>query len=385
MIMFIFSRPSFAAKVQELLDLADVRIDGDRSWDIQVHDARFYARVLTEGAMGLGESYMDEWWDCRQLDEFFHRVFLTRLPERVKVVPSIVWAKFVSRLKNLQTRAGSRAIAQRHYDLKTELYESFLDPYNQYTCAYFKDTEDLNRAQERKLDLICRKLNISQEDRVLDIGCGWGGFAKFAAQRYGCHVTGISISREQVTYAIEFCQGLPVTILQKDYRDLKEHSFAKQFDKILICGMIEHVGYKNYRTLMKVVESCLKDDGMFLLQAIGSNVSMTTMETNPWFGKYIFPNSMLPSLKQLTTATEGVFVVEDIHNFSAHYDKTLMAWSANFENNWPKIEHYFDRRFYRMWRYYLLSCAGGFRARDTQLWQIVYSKKGVPGGYVAPR
>ncbi|MBI4427833.1 MAG: cyclopropane fatty acyl phospholipid synthase [Ignavibacteriales bacterium] len=383
--MFIFSRPLFKTRAQDLLALADVRINGDRRWDIQIHDERFYGRVLTEGAMGLGESYMDEWWDCRQLDEFFYRIFSARLEEKVKGVPTVVWAKIVSRLKNLQTRAGSKNIAQRHYDLKAELYESFLDPYNQYTCAYFKDTEDLKLAQEQKLDLICQKLNISSQDKVLDIGCGWGGFAKFAAQRYGCSVTGVSISREQVMYAREFCKGLPVTILKQDYRDLTEPSFTKQFDKILVCGMIEHVGYKNYRRLMKIIESCLKDNGIFLLQTIGSNVSMTTMETNPWMGKYIFPNSMLPSLKQLTTASEGLFVAEDIHNFSVHYDKTLMAWSDNFEKNWPKIESHFDRRFYRMWRYYLLSCAGGFRARDTQLWQIVYSKRGMPGGYVSVR
>ena len=383
--MFISSKPVFETKVRELLSLADVQVNSSRPWDIQVHNARFYRRVLTEGPMGLGESYMDGWWDCDNLDQFFDKVLSAHLEEKVKFLPGVILPRVISRLLNLQTRTGSKKIARRHYDLSPELYMSFLDPYNQYTCAYFKDTDDLNRAQEQKLELICRKLNISSNDKVLDIGCGWGGFAKFASQRYGCSVTGISISSEQVHFAREFCKGLPVTILELDYRDLMASVYERQFDKVLICGMIEHVGYKNYRQLMKAVNHCLKDEGLFLLQTIGRSVSATTTDINPWFAKYIFPNSMLPSLRQLSTAVERLFVVEDVHNFSAHYDTTLMAWKSNFEKNWAQIQSRYDERFYRMWRYYLLACAGGFRARDTQLWQIVFSKKGVKGGYESLR
>ncbi len=283
-----------------------------------------------------------------------------------------------SLLTNQQTRIRSKKVAQEHYDLSPELYESFLDPYNQYTCGYFKDTNNLNEAQEKKLDLICRKLQLSDRDKVLDIGCGWGGFAKYAAKHYGCHVTGITISDEQAQYAREYTQGLPVEIKLIDYRDLSE-----KYDKILVCGMIEHVGYKNYRTFMKVVHNALKDDGLFLLHTMGGNHSVRG--TDPWINKYIFPNGMLPSIKQIGKSIEGLLVMEDWHNFGTNYDKTLMAWFENFHKGWPNLKDKYGNRFYRMWKYYLLSCAGSFRARRIQLWQIVLSKHGVPDGYISVR
>ena len=278
----------------------------------------------------------------------------------------------------MQSKLRSRKVAKKHYDLSPALYESFLDPYNQYTCGYFKDTNDLNKAQEQKLDLICKKLKLSSKDKVLDIGCGWGGFAKFAAEKYGCQVTGISISEKQVNYARKFCQGLPVTIINSDYRDLKG-----TFDKILVCGMIEHVGYKNYQSLMKIVHRRLKPDGLFLLHTLGRNISKTTGD--PWMLKYIFPNSMPPSIKQLTEAMEGLFVVEDLHNFGQYYDPTTMEWFRRFDKNWDSIKHNYDERFYRMWKYYLLSGAGAFRSRITNLWQFVLSKRGIRGGYESIR
>jgi cyclopropane-fatty-acyl-phospholipid synthase len=371
--------------IQSLLSMADIKIDGDRPWDIRIRDERFFRRVLADPTVGLGESYMDGWWECKSIDQLFYKILTARLDEKVKNHPRLLLHRFMSRLVNLQTRARSLKIAEKHYEFSTDLFLSFLDPYNQYTCGYFKDTEDLNKAQELKLDLICRKLKITSSDEVLDIGCGWGGFAKFASERYGCHVTGISISSEQVEYAKEFCKGKNVAIVKSDYRDLPVEGNRQRYDKVLICGMIEHVGYKNYRLLMKIVRHCLKDAGLFLLHTIGRNVSATTMTTNRWLAKYIFPNSMVPSMKQLSAAAEGLFVIEDLHNFRAYYDNTLMAWSKNFEKNWDKIKSAYDDRFYRMWQYYFLSCAGGFRALDTQLWQIVFSKHGVVGGYESVR
>ena len=278
----------------------------------------------------------------------------------------------------MQSKSRSKEVAEKHYNLSSDLYMSFLDPYNQYTCGYFKDTDDLNKAQEQKLDLICKKLRLSSKDRVLDIGCGWGGFAKFAAERYGCHVTGITISDEQIKYTEKFCKGLPVTIVKSDYRD-----FKGKFDKVLVCGMIEHVGYKNYGTIMKMVHRCLKDDGLFLLHTVGSNTSVRFID--PWMAKYIFPNSMLPSIRQIAGAIEGLFIVEDLHNFGAYYYKTLMGWFKNFNKNWDKIKAKYDERFYRMWTYYLLCCAGTFRSRKNQLWQIVFSKNGIKNGYKSIR
>jgi cyclopropane-fatty-acyl-phospholipid synthase len=279
---------------------------------------------------------------------------------------------------NLQTTRRSRVVARRHYDLGNDLFLSFLDPYNQYSCAYFKETEDLNEAQVKKLKLIGEKLKLSSKDRVLDIGCGWGGLAKFAAETYGCHVTGISISDAQVAYATQLCRHLPVNIIKSDYREI-----TGTFDKVVSCGMMEHVGHKNYRTLMKIVRRCLSDEGLFLLHTIGRNTTATYID--PWFHKYIFPNSVLPSAPQLTAAAEGLFVIEDWHNFGPYYSKTLGAWHRNFLRNWHLIENRYGETFRRMWEYYLLSCAGAFQARGMQLWQIVFSKEGILGGYSSIR
>ncbi len=365
---------------------ADITVNGNRPWDITVHDERFFNRVLSGGSIALGESYMDGWWDAPSVDEFMTHILGAKLHEKVKPTLSLLLTYLKAQVINLQSKSRATIVVEKHYDLSNELYASFLDPYNQYTCGYFKDTDDLNVAQEQKLDLICRKLQLTKDDRVLDIGCGWGGFAKFAAERYGVHVTGITISKEQLTYAKEFTKGLPVEIRFQDYRDLNpstELGAGEQFDKVLICGMIEHVGYKNYRTLMETVRRSLSDNGLFLLHTIGYNFS--TVSGDAWMDKYIFPNGMAPSTVQISKACEHLFTMEDWHNFGTYYDQTLMAWFKNFDAAWPKLKAKYDERFYRMWKYYLLACAGVFRSRDCQLWQIVLSKNGVVGGYRSVR
>jgi len=360
--------------IQQLLSQAGVEINGSAPWDIQVHHPGFYRRVIIQGTLGLGESYMDGWWSCKAVDQLFDKLLSAELHKKVSVPLREKASILVNRLLNMQTRSRSMKLVDEHYNPDSEIILSFLDPYNQYTCGYFKETNDLNKAQEQKLDLICRKLKMSPDDRVLDIGCGWGGFARFASERYNCEVTGISISNEQIEYAKKFCVGLPVTFVKSDYRDLRG-----SFTKVLICGMIEHVGYKNYRTLMQTVYDCLEDDGLFLLHTIGGNTSVTS--NDPWIAKYVFPNSMLPSARQITAAVEGLFVLEDLHNFGEYYDPTLMAWHENFKRNWPSIKGRYDERFFRMWTYYFLHLAGSFRTRKNQLWQFVFSKKGIPGGY----
>lgn len=364
--------------VEEMLKKADVTIGGNRPWDITVKDERLFNNVLHTGTLGLGEAYMDGWWDTPALDQFFYTVISADLEKDIKRNLHTLLMLIRARLVNMQSRKGSLRVAREHYDLSTELYMSFLDPYNQYTCGYFKGTDDLNVAQEQKLDLICKKLQLKPGDRVLDIGCGWGGFAKYAAEHYDVSVTGITLSKEQLAYAKEFTKGLNVALHLQDYRDLKG-----TFDKILVCGMIEHVGYKNYREIMEVVYRNLADNGLFLLHTIGYDRSIHT--TDPWIEKYIFPGGMPPSVVQIGKAIEGLFLMEDLHNFGSDYDKTLMAWFKNFDAAWPKLRGTYDERFYRMWKYYLLSCAGAFRARDIQLWQIALSKNGVPGGYTSVR
>ncbi len=363
----------FKQQIEALLAGADVRVGGSRPWDITVHNESLYQRVMAKGSLGLGESYMDGWWDCLELDQFFDRVLSADLDKKVRN-----WRFAIEHLKaklfNLQKKSRAFQVGKHHYDLGNDLYSYMLDQSMSYSCAYWKGASTLEEAQEAKLDLIARKVHLKAGMKVLDIGCGWCGFARHAAEKYGARVVGITVSEEQAKLGRERCKGLPVEVRLQDYRDLQD-----QFDRIVSVGMIEHVGSKNYRTFMEIASRCLKDGGLFLLQTIGSNKSVAKCE--PWIEKYIFPNGMLPSIKQLSTAFEELLVVENWHNIGPDYDKTLMAWFANFERNWGKLKHMYDERFYRMWKYYLLACAGSFRARKNQLWHIVLSKGGVKGGW----
>lgn len=355
--------------IEQLLSGAGVRINGPAPWDIQVRDERFFARVLKEKSLGLGESYMEGWWDCKRIDECICRLLKGNLEEKVRGNLRTFLFYLCARAFNLQSPSRADIIARRHYDTDNDLFLSFLDTHNQYSCAFFQETDDLTEAQQKKLDLICRKIELQPGDHVLDIGCGWGGFARYAAGNYGCEVTAVNISEEQIRYASESCRNLPVKVLREDYRRIEG-----TFDKIVSVGMFEHVGQKNYRTFMQVASRCLEDDGIFLLQTIGSNVSRVNCE--PWINRYIFPNGMLPSIAQIGRAVEDLFVIEDIHNLGPHYEKTLLAWNDRFQKAWPRFAEKFDGTFKRMWEYYLLSCAGAFRARHIQVWQVVMTKPG---------
>jgi len=357
--------------IRGLLEEADVEVNGSRPWDIQVHDQRFYHRVLREVELGLGESYMDGWWDCEAIDQFITRVLSADLDQKIRGNLKIFWHVLRSRLFNLQTPARAFEVGEKHYDLGNDLYRAMLDKRLNYTCGYWRKAGNLDDAQEAKLDLVCRKIGLKPGMDVLDIGCGWGAFAKYAAEEYGAEVLGITISKEQVALGNQLSEGLPVEIRLQDYRDVEG-----QFDRVISIGVMEHVGVKNYRTYMDVVDRTLKPGGIGFFHTIGDNTSQSG--TNSWTNKYIFPNGMLPSIAQLATAMEGLFVVEDWHNIGPDYDPTLMAWHENFEAAWPDLNLDYDQRFYRMWRYYLLSSAGGFRARHSQLWQVVFTRIGDP-------
>lgn len=359
-----------SAMLQGMFERAGVTINGDQPWDIRIHDDRWYRRVLREKNLGLGESYMDGWWDCGQIDEMIHRLLRGGLDDQLKGGVRYLAGFLPQIFFNLQSRARCRLVAIRHYDIGNDLFFSFLDPYCQYSCGFFEGTDDLDKAQRNKLALIGKKLSLSASDQLLDIGCGWGGLAYYAASHYGCRVTAANISQEQLRSARELCKNLPVDFHEGDYRTLKG-----RFDKIVSVGMFEHVGRKNYRTFMEVAHRLLKDEGVFLLHTIGSNISRAHCDR--WITRYIFPNSMLPSLRQISRAAERFFVIEDVHNLGLHYDKTLMAWNERFQRAWPLLQERYGSRFKRMWEYYLLSCAGAFRARSAQLWQIVMTKEGV--------
>jgi len=364
-------------RVESLLDGTGVHIDGDLPSDVQVRDGRLYARAIAHGSLGFGEAYMDGWWDAEDLDEFLFRLLRAHVDEQIgNLEDTALYLR--STLLNLQRGRRAFEIGKAHYDLGNDLFRAMLGKRLVYSCGYWKDAKDLDDAQVAKLDLICRKLGLQAGMRVLDIGCGWGETLKFAAENYGVSGVGVTVSREQARFAVELCRGLPIEIRVQDYRDVSE-----RYDRVLSIGMFEHVGVKNYPTYFQVARRCLEDDGLALLHCIGSNTS--TNHADPWISKYIFPNSMLPSAAQIGAACEGLFVIEDWHNFGADYDPTLMAWRGNFEAAWPRLRDNYDERFYRMWRFYLSASAAVFRARRNQLWQIVQSPHGVPGGYRALR
>ncbi|MEL7937064.1 cyclopropane fatty acyl phospholipid synthase [Pseudomonas delhiensis] len=358
---------------RSLLQQAGLGLDGRQPWDMRLNHPGVPQRALAQGNLGLGEAYMYGDWDCDQLDEFFARLLRSGVVDQVSPATLILHA-LQARLCNLQTAQRAWAVGERHYDLGNDFYAAMLDPRMTYTCGYWKDADDLAQAQEAKLDLVCRKLDLRPGMRVLDIGCGWGSFMAFAAERYGVECVGVTISREQCEWARKRYAGLPLEFRLQDYRDLGE-----RFERIVSIGMFEHVGRKNHRTFMEVAARCLDDDGLFLLHTIGKNQRRSVPDR--WIDKYIFPNGDLPSIGQIGDAADGLLVVEDLHNFGADYDRTLMAWARNFEASWPRFAEELGERFYRMWRYYLLSCAGAFRARDIQLWQWVMSRRGVMGGY----
>ena len=363
---------------QIILDQAGVKINGSNPWDIQVKNDQLFPRVLSGGSLALGESYMDGWWECESLDQLFDRILSAKLDLKVVNKRTVVWNFAKAKIANQQTRIKALVVGEKHYDVGNDLYQLMLDKRMNYSCGYWKEADNLDDAQEAKLDLICKKLKLESGMTLLDIGCGWGSFAKFTAEKYGAKVVGLTISKEQAKLAKEKCQGLDIEIRLQDYRDIKE-----KFDRIVSIGMFEHVGYKNYREFMKVSDGVLKNDGLMLLHTIAGNRSVTG--TDSWIGKYIFPNSMLPSAKQITKASELIFRLEDWHNFGIYYDQTLMAWHQNFNNNWEKIKDNYDERFKRMWNYYLLSCAGSFRSGKNQLWQIVFSKIDSRPGYESIR
>jgi cyclopropane-fatty-acyl-phospholipid synthase len=364
-------------RVESLLAEADVRIDGDRPWDLQVHDGRFFRRVLADGTLGMGEAYMDGWWDAARVDELIARILRAGVRDRVFTFKD-AWSLLRGRIFNLQKISRAFQVGRHHYDIGNRLYERMLDPWMVYSCGYWSEADTLEGAQEAKLELVCRKLELEPGMRVLDIGCGWGGAAAYAAERHGVEVVGVTVSEEQARWARERWMDLPVEYRLQDYRELDG-----RFDRIFSLGMFEHVGHKNYGTYMKVARRLLARDGLFLLHTIGRNRSGTGYD--PWMDRYIFPNAQLPSAHQITGAAERVLVMEDWHNFGADYDRTLMAWHRRFEAAWDELSQRYDERFRRMWRYYLLSSAASFRARRNQLWQVVFSPGGRLGGYRAPR
>lgn len=359
---------NFEKNITELLTKAGITVNGSQPYDLHVHDHRFYKRLYRDVNLGLGESYMEGWWDCERIDVFMERVWRARL-DRAFLSWKNVLALIEAKVFNLQSLTRATHVNEAHYDLGNDLFKKMLDPRMVYTCAYWKNAPTLAQAQINKLELICQKLHLKPGLKVLDIGCGWGSFMKYAAENYGVECVGYTLSKNQLALGREMCQGWPITFVLDDYRHIQG-----QFDRVVSIGMFEAVGPKNFRTFMQVVCQALAPDGWALLHTMGSNTSFWA--SDPWYDKYIFPNGLVPSMAQLGKAVEGLLLIEDVHNLGPHYDQTLMAWHANFVAAWPELSQSYAPQFKRMWEFYLLQTAGTFRARIQQLWQIVLAKPG---------
>lgn len=365
-------------KVREILALAGLEPNGPHPWDPKIHDERIYARAFSGGSLAIGEAYMDGWWDSDDLTECFARAIRAQVDKKIHLNLETLLRFAYMQLANPQKQSRAHQVAKVHYDIGNDLYKKMLGPSMSYSCGYWKEARTLDEAQYAKFDLICRKMNLQKGQQILEIGCGFGSFAKYAAEHYGVSVVGVSVSKEQVAFAREYTKELPIEIRLEDYRKM-----TGSFDHVVSIAMFEAVGYKNYRTFMEKVHELLKPDGLFLLHTIGGNDSVS--HGDPWIEKYIFPNGMLPSIAQIGTSIEKIFVMEDWHNFGADYDRTLIEWFKNFDAAWPELKETYGDTFYPMWKYYLLICAAGFRCRQTQLWQIVLSKQGLLGGYSSVR
>ena len=356
--------------VRALFELADIQIDGTRPGDIRIRDPRFYERLLRDASIGLGESYMEDWWETEALDVMIEKIVRADLKQKVTGSWRLRALTVKAALVNLQSKGRASAAVAAHYDIGNDLYTRMLDERLNYSCGYWKaGATTLAEAQEAKLELVCRKLGLEPGMRVLDIGCGWGGFAGWAAEKHGCTIVGVTLSREQLALGRQKVRHLPVELRLCDYRDV-----TGTFDRIVSIGMMEHVGPKNHRDLMRVIERSLVSDGVALVHTIGNNRSRR--HGTPFIEKYVFPHAVAPSLAQLGRAIEGLFVAEDVHNLAADYVPTLLAWWANFDRTYAEIADRYDRRFYQMWKFYLLGAAGTSRARDAQLFQMVLTKPG---------
>ncbi len=367
----------FKRQVEKLLEPAGISINGTNAWDIRVHDNRLFQRMLAHGNLGFGEAYMDGWWDCDAIDELFFRILHNRINKKIATF-GLLASSIAGRIFNFQIPSRAFTVGERHYNTGNDLFTAMLDPGMNYSCAYWENCNNLEEAQQNKLRLIFDKLRLEPGMHVLDIGCGWGGAAIYAVKHYGVKVTGITVSSKQAKLAQVFCRDLPVSIKLCDYRDLND-----KYDRVYSIGMFEHVGHKNYRRYFKVIDRCLSPKGLCLLHTIGGNEAATC--TDPWISKYIFPNSMIPSASQITSTYEGIFVLEDWHVFAYDYYLTLKSWHKNVQRSLDRLSSNYSKRFFRMWEYYLLSCAGAFRARKLQIWQLLLSPQGVTGKFRVPR
>ncbi len=348
---------------------------------VKIHDLRVVFRMLVGGDMGLAEGYLEGEWDTPDLTSLLMLGMLNR--EALSGAIGGSWAATIlNRIRHARranTRAGSRRNIAAHYDLGNEFYRLWLDESMTYSSALFAGEDDsLPEAQRRKYLRLAEKLDLRPGDRVLEIGCGWGGFAEIAAAEFGCQVVGLTLSKEQAGFARSRMAQAGLTkqvdIWIQDYRDVRG-----DFDKIVSIEMFEAVGQENWGTYFAVLDRCLKPGGRAALQSITiADEHFESYRQNPEFiQRYIFPGGMLPGPAVFEKAVcDAGLVISDAFYFGRSYAETLRYWTRAFQENWPAVEALgFDQRFRRMWDYYLCYCEVGFEQGQIDLGQFILERK----------
>jgi len=375
---FIAAKHDSGAPTQDwlaqLLASADIHLNGNRAWDIHINHPHLLTRLLKQGGVALGDSYMDGWWECQAIDQMLERAMRARLHEKLQT-PRAWWESLRGRMRHSDSEGPSRIVGRMHYQVGNPVYQAMFDTHMTHSCAYWVEgAQTLEEAQLAKLEMICRKLQLKPGMRILDIGCGWGSFMRYAAEHYGVTVIGLTTSEGQLKLGQELAGSLPVQFEMTDYLQFNPDSKSR-FDRIVSIGLFDQLGAHNFSAFFQTAKRSLKDDGWMLLQTQGKTQRSGLLDA--WDDKHIHPTGYIPRLDEVTQASEAHFVVEDVHNFGADHDRTLQQWHQRFEMAWPQLRLSHDERFYRMWRFHLLSSAASFRTRHKQMWQLVLSPKGL--------
>ena len=341
-------------------------LDSKLHYKLLFHPDLYFGEAYTDGTIIIENGTLTDFLDLalmnigrREFNFFSH--FLNKVRGSYRYLTNFNFIK------------KSKMNVSHHYDISDNLYDLFLDPKRQYSCGYFKNENDtLEAAQNNKIQHVIKKLNIKPNQKVLDIGCGWGSLAIDIARTTQCNVTGISLSENQIRYCSKRAKELnlenQLTFKLMDYRELKE-----KFDRIVSIGMFEHVGRKFYNKFFNQVENLLEDDGVSLIHTIGS--VNPPRNPHPWITKYIFPGGYTPSLSEATKSIEKAgLIVTDIEVLKLHYAHTLRFWKENCLRNKDKIVQMFDERFFRMWEFYLTGCEMSFKWGDQVVYQFQLAK-----------
>ena len=354
--------------VQDFLQQADIRVDGSRPWDIKICHPDFFKCIMQQGLLGLGESYMDGWWECERVDILIYKFLTGRLDEYLPIHLHNILNLFSAKLLSLKPDHVSLTSGNKEHEIGYDIFAVMLDNYMQYSCGLWREGTSLDEAQTAKLQMICEKLQLSPGMRILDLGCGWGGTAEYMARHYGVYVEGITDSTEQQKVAQARCRDLDVTIMLGDFHDCIDD----QFDRIISLGTLQNIELRNYQAFFKRIANSLNPDGRCLLQSIGKDQFVN--HVGLWINKYIFPRGCLPSEEQIVRSTQPYLHIEDWINLGGDYDKTFMSWEKRINDAWPELKDNYSPRFKRMLDYYLCSCAGFLRAKKLNMWQMVFSR-----------